>query len=64
MSFIGSLLATSVAIVLPCAFALTLCRHQLSRLDVCVAVAVACFGVVAGVVGTYTAVMGIASKYN
>jgi vesicular inhibitory amino acid transporter len=64
MSFIGSFMATSVAVVLPCIFALKICRHQLSKLDVGVAIAMAVFGTVVGVVGTYNAIMGIASKYD
>lgn len=63
MSFIGSFMATSVAVVLPCLFALKICRHQLSRLDVGVAICMAVFGVVVGVVGTYNAIMNISSKY-
>jgi hypothetical protein len=56
-------MATFVAIVLPCAFALRICRHQLSRLDVCVAIAVCVLGLAAGAIGTYHAVMSILSKY-
>jgi len=63
MSFIGSFMATSVAVVLPCAFALKICRHKLSRFEVGVAIALAIFGAVAGVVGTYNAIKGIVSKY-
>lgn len=63
MSFIGSFMATSVAVVLPCLFALKICRHQLSRLDVGLAICMAVFGVVVGVVGTYNAIMNISSKY-
>lgn len=62
MSLIGSAMATSVAVVLPCLFALRICRHQLSSLDKGMAAALAVFGVVAGVYGTYLAVAGIASK--
>lgn len=63
MSFIGSFMATSVAVVLPCLFVLKICRHQLSRLDVGLAICMAVFGVVVGVVGTYNAIMNISSKY-
>jgi amino acid permease len=63
MSLIGSLMASSVAVVLPCLFALRMCRHKLSRLDAVCAAVLAVFGVVVGGIGTYNAVMGIASRY-
>lgn len=63
MSLIGSVMATSVAIVLPCLFALRLVAGSMSPLDRAAAVGVAVFGCMAGVVGTYNAVMSIVSKY-
>jgi amino acid permease len=63
MSFIGSFMASFVTVVLPCLFALKMCRHELSRLEVGFAVCLAVCGVVVGAVGTYHAIMGILSKY-
>lgn len=63
MSLIGSFMASAVAVVLPCLFALRICRHQLSRLDAGFATALAVVGTVVGVVGTYNAIAGIVSKY-
>lgn len=63
MSFIGSFMASSVAVVLPCLFALRICRHKLSRVEIGLTIALAVFGGVVGVVGTYNAIMGIVSKY-
>jgi vesicular inhibitory amino acid transporter len=63
MSLIGSFMASSVAVVLPCLFALRICRHQLSLLDAAFAMALAVVGAVVGVIGTYNAIQGIVSKY-
>ncbi|KAL7248361.1 hypothetical protein ACSBR2_003139 [Camellia fascicularis] len=62
MALIGSFLVMLVALIFPCACYLSICRDRLTKLQISVCIFIIIVGITCAIVGTYSAVTGIADQ--